>query len=250
MFAKRCAKRANSRALLCEDIKKLPGIGDYTAGAIASIAFGEAVPAIDGNVKRVASRLFGIRENINQPSVIRSIRDILTYSIPDGRASAFNQALMELGATVCIPRTPRCDTCPLSAHCDACAAGDAESLPVIDQKKPPGPFRSRYACSPMEIRMLVFKRKERLLHGLYVFGLAEGDYGAERSAVILGGARIENTLCRGFGRRAARVHPPRVGNDRRAFSNSRRNLANPFYAQTTRCWPIRNKSKRCPFPPP
>jgi len=155
------------------ELKKLPGIGAYTAGAIASIAFGEQVPAVDGNVKRVASRLLGIRENVNQPAVIRDIRNTLTDAIPGGQASAFNQALMELGATVCIPRTPRCETCPLARYCDAYEAGDADSLPVIDRKKPPREVSVAVCLITYRNAVLVFKRRERLLQGMYVFGLAE-----------------------------------------------------------------------------
>ena len=155
------------------ELKKLPGIGEYTAGAVASIAFGEAVPAIDGNVKRVLSRLTGIRENINQPAVNREMRDTLTQAIPKGKASQFNQALMELGATVCIPRTPRCDDCPLIYACDAYAAGDADMLPVIDRKKPPRELNVAVCLMTYKESILVFKRRERMLQGLYVFGLVE-----------------------------------------------------------------------------
>ncbi len=155
------------------ELKKLPGIGDYTAGAIASIAFGEPVPAIDGNVKRVASRLMGIRENVNQPAVIREIREKLIGAIPSGKESQFNQALMELGATVCIPRSPRCEGCPIAYFCDANLAGDADSLPVIDRKKPPVDVSVAVCLMTYENAVLVFRRRERLLQGLYVFGLVE-----------------------------------------------------------------------------
>ena len=155
------------------ELSKLPGIGDYTAGAIASIAFGEPVPAIDGNVKRVASRLMGIRENVNQPAVIRDIRNKLINAIPVGKASQFNQALMELGAMVCIPRSPRCEGCPIAYFCDANLAGDAESLPVIDRKKPPVEIAVAVCLMTYQNAVLVFKRRERMLQGLYVFGLIE-----------------------------------------------------------------------------
>lgn len=162
-----------------EALRRLPGVGEYTGGAIASIAFGEAVPAIDGNVKRVASRLLGIRENMNQPTVLRLIRQTLTDAIPAGKASQFNQALMELGATVCIPRAPRCDRCPLRDFCDAYAAGDADGLPVIDRKKPPETVEMAVCLITYKDQILLFKRRERLLHGLYVFGLAENVSAAE-----------------------------------------------------------------------
>ncbi len=156
-----------------EQLRKLPGIGDYTAGAVASIAFGVPVPAIDGNVKRVASRLFGIRENIDTPSVLRAIRETLLQAIPQGGASAFNQALMELGAAICIPRMPRCAACPLQTVCDAYAAGDAEALPIAEPKKPPAEIDVAVCLLTYQNRILLFRRRERLLHGLYVFGLLE-----------------------------------------------------------------------------
>ena len=156
-----------------DELLKLPGIGEYTAGAIASIAYGLPVPAIDGNVKRVFSRFKGIRENVNQPSVLRAMRRQLTDAIPKNKASVFNQALMELGATICIPRTPRCANCPLRNDCDACAAGDAEQLPVMDRKKPPQEVAVAVCLLTFKGSILVFQRKERLLQGLYVFGLIE-----------------------------------------------------------------------------
>jgi len=156
-----------------EELIKLPGIGDYTAGAIASIAFGEAVPAIDGNVKRVTSRILGLRENINQPSVMRDIRQTLMDAMPRGKASTFNQSLMELGAMICIPRSPRCNACPLTRFCDAYAAGDADSLPVMEPKKPPLEIAVAVCLMTYHDNILLFKRQERMLHGLYVFGLAE-----------------------------------------------------------------------------
>ena len=154
-------------------LRELPGIGDYTAGAIASIAFGIPVPAIDGNVKRVISRLLGIRENVNQPAVMRDIRDRLLKAIPADTASAFNQALMELGATVCIPRAPRCESCALADFCDAYLAGDAEILPIIDRKKPPVEVSVTVCLITYQNTVMVFRRRERLLQGLYVFGLVE-----------------------------------------------------------------------------
>lgn len=156
-----------------DELRKLPGIGDYTAGAVSSIAFSQPVPAIDGNVKRVTSRIFGLRENINQPSMLRFIRETLTEAIPQGKASPFNQALMELGAMVCIPRSPRCDTCPLTAFCDAYAAGDADSLPIMEPKKPPQEIAVAVCLFTWQNKILLFKRKEKLLHNLYVFGLIE-----------------------------------------------------------------------------
>ena len=97
----------------------LPGIGDYTAGAIASIAFGIAVPAVDGNVLRVISRILCCGDDIGLPQTKQSFRQLLLPVVPQHSAGDFNQALMELGATVCLPSSARCLLCPLAALCRA-----------------------------------------------------------------------------------------------------------------------------------
>ena len=119
------------------------------------------MPAIDGNVKRVMSRLLGIRQTVDQPVVLRTLRDTLTQAIPKDQASSFNQALMDLGAMVCIPRAPRCDLCPVARYCDAFAAGDAETLPIIEPKKPPVTVDVAVCLLTFENQILVFRRKER-----------------------------------------------------------------------------------------
>jgi A/G-specific adenine glycosylase len=109
---------------------EVPGVGAYTAGAIASISFGERVPAVDGNVRRVLCRAFGIREDVTRAAVQRRLRELAMGLLPDAGAGTFNEALIELGATVCKPRRPTCDICPLVGLCRAYAAGEQEVLPV------------------------------------------------------------------------------------------------------------------------
>jgi A/G-specific adenine glycosylase len=113
------------------DLRALPGIGAYTAGAVASIAFGEAVPAVDGNVRRVLARL--LDEPAPSPARLHAVAAAL---LPSDRPGDFNQALMELGATVCTPRTPRCARCPIAQHCRARAAGTQHDRPRTKQKAP------------------------------------------------------------------------------------------------------------------
>lgn len=113
----------------------LPGIGIYTAGAIASIAFGMAVPAVDGNVLRVFARLYNDSSDITLPATKRIFKDRVMALMPKDTPGPYNESLMELGALVCVPGTPRCANCPLSAFCKAHIAGTAERLP----KKPPKP---------------------------------------------------------------------------------------------------------------
>ena len=111
------------------DLRKLPGIGSYTASAIAAIAFGQKAAAVDTNVLRVASRLRGLR----QPS--RSeIESIVFRMIPDGRAGDFTQAMMDLGATICRPKSPLCGHCPLQADCAAHTSGKPEQFPGPKKK--------------------------------------------------------------------------------------------------------------------
>jgi len=120
-----------------KDLLKLPGIGDYTAGAIASIAFGRAVPAVDGNVLRVISRTADIREDISDAKVRRTFRALLEEAMPREEPGKFNQALMELGATVCAPNgAPDCGRCPLSGLCEANRLGIQTELPLKSKKAP------------------------------------------------------------------------------------------------------------------
>ncbi len=109
----------------------LPGIGAYSAGAIASIAFGERAPLVDGNVIRVLARRFGLRGDPNKLPLKRALWQLAGELVPAKRPGDFNQALMELGATVCTPRAPRCDECPLRAACIARRDGLVEQLPEL-----------------------------------------------------------------------------------------------------------------------
>jgi len=112
-----------------EELRALPGIGRYTAGAIASIAFGIPVPAVDGNVERVVSRLFAIDCGAKRALAPRRLWDLAERLARCDRPGDLNQALMEVGATICMPRAPRCSECPLRKFCAAHAAGDPTRFP-------------------------------------------------------------------------------------------------------------------------
>lgn len=113
-----------------EGLQALPGIGRYTAGAIASIAFGEHAPVLDGNVIRVFSRLGDLAEDVTQPAVIARLWALAEERLPTARAGDYNQALMDLGRLVCKPRAPQCEDCPVRAHCRAYTNGTQGERPV------------------------------------------------------------------------------------------------------------------------
>ena len=158
-----------------EGLLALPGVGRYTAGAVASIAFGRDVPAVDGNARRVLARVLAIRE----PLPPRAWETLAASLLPPGQAGAFNEALMELGATVCTPRAPRCETCPISDLCRACASGEQESLPVRrPRRRVPHYEVTAAALIRDDGRVLVAQRNANdMLGGLWEFpgGKREGD---------------------------------------------------------------------------
>ncbi len=115
-------------------LRSLPGVGEYTSNAIAAIAFGEAVPVVDGNVERVVSRLLALSEPVKQLKPV--IRDFVAANTPDRRPGDFAQAMMDLGATICTPRRPACALCPINDACIAFRDGpDPASLPIKAPKK-------------------------------------------------------------------------------------------------------------------
>lgn len=134
--AKQLIKEDKTELPSCyQELLKLPGIGTYTAGAIASIAYGEPVPAVDGNVLRVATRIIGSYDDIALPKTKTKYEQILLSIMPEKNAGDFNQALMELGATICIPNgLPRCNICPVSSYCRAYQKGLLATLPVKSKK--------------------------------------------------------------------------------------------------------------------
>ncbi len=156
-----------------ELLKKLPGIGDYTAAAIASISFDLPFPAMDGNLTRVFARLYGIHDNVAVPSVRRALYQSACSAMPAARCGDFNQALMDIGATVCTPGTPNCEICPLSPFCKAYDENDADELPVLPVKTPPKQVDLNVLLLLYQGKIFLKKREESLLNGMYVFFLTE-----------------------------------------------------------------------------
>lgn len=116
------------------DISKLKGVGPYTAGAILSIAYGKPEHAVDGNVMRVLSRVLHIKEDIALPKTRKVFEEAVDFLIDPENASSFNQGLMELGALICTPTSPKCLLCPVRDYCIAFEAGDAAQLPIKTKK--------------------------------------------------------------------------------------------------------------------
>ena len=171
-----------------DSLRALPGIGDYTAGAIASIAFGIPAPAVDGNVLRVVARITGSREDIGKQSVKTGVERLVAGVIPRERCGDFNQALIELGALVCIPGgAPRCGECPAASVCVARRDGLTEELPVKAKKKPRRAEERTVCLVECENRVAIRKRDEGgLLASLYEFPNLEGRLTAQEAAVALG----------------------------------------------------------------
>lgn len=153
-----------------EGLMNLPGIGRYTAGAIASIAFGRPEPILDGNVIRILSRLFRYDENPKSPEARERLWEWAARLVPKGRPGDFNQAMMELGATVCHRQNPSCLLCPIAAICQACQHGEQHLLPIRVKRK----ARPRHTIAVGIVykrgRILIDRRKpEGLLGGLWEF---------------------------------------------------------------------------------
>lgn len=183
-----------------QGLQQLPGIGPYTAAAVASICFDEPVPAMDGNLNRVISRLYNIEEDITTPTVKRRLYQLALGLMPQGRPGDMNQALMDLGATVCLPGTPDCARCPLQAYCLAFLQGEPERLPVLPRKKPPREVDMAVVMVTCGDRVLVFRRREALLRGLYVFLLLEGEQEARRPALHLKRLGFQRHVLQGTGK--------------------------------------------------
>ncbi len=142
-----------------EAVRSLKGVGPYTSGAILSIAYERSEPAVDGNVMRVLSRFFLLTEDIAKPGTRVTIERLARSLIPEGAAGDFNQALMELGATVCTPKSPQCLTCPVMERCGARLEGRVDELPIKAKAKPPRPEARAAALVADESGRLLIRRR-------------------------------------------------------------------------------------------
>jgi A/G-specific adenine glycosylase len=172
---------------------KLPGVGRYTAGAIASIAFGRDEPALDGNLKRVYARLFDVAEPIDSAQGEKRLWGIARENLPKGRAGEFNQALMDLGATICIPKIPRCEACPVTKVCRARANGTQTIRPVKKKKQSVPQHVHAAGVIVDKGKVLLARRPSKgLLGGMWEFpnGRVDGDPVAGVSKALRTGYRL------------------------------------------------------------
>lgn len=170
-----------------EEIHKLKGIGPYTAGAILSIAYNLPEPAVDGNVMRVLSRIFLIEEDITKGKTRKIFEELVRKIIAKEDPSSFNQALMELGALICTPKSPKCIGCPVYSHCGAVKEGRQEELPVKTKSKKGKSVEMAVGLVQKENqRWLICKRPpEGLLANLWEFPGVEASLDEEKMQVSL-----------------------------------------------------------------
>ena len=192
-----------------EELLKLPGIGSYTAGAVASIAYGRAVPAVDGNVLRVLARLQMDESDILSPKTKAKKEKELLRILPSDRPGDFNQALMELGAMVCLPKgKPRCTECPWQTFCAAHLAGREEEFPRKKAKKTRTIEEKTILVIKDEDKAAFCKRPNKgLLAGMYEFPVLEG-YRTEEEVL---------SFLKGMGLKVIRIQP--IGESRHIFSH-------------------------------
>ena|SRR5436190_3897751 len=188
----RCAKEISKRLggkfpSTFEALRELPGIGDYTAAAIASFAFNQPVAVVDGNVYRVLSRVFGLHEDIARPATKRLFAQLANRIISKDNPGEHNQAIMEFGALHCVPQNPKCDDCPFSAMCVARLRGLQQELPVKSRKPKVRKRYFHYVILRHGNRVLMKRRNGKdIWHGLYDFHLIESGGRQKTESVVRG----------------------------------------------------------------
>jgi A/G-specific adenine glycosylase len=170
-----------------DELRQLPGIGRYTLGAIASIAFGMDVSALDGNIKRVYARIFDVEEPVDSPGGEKILWELADANLPEGQAGDYNQALMDLGATICVPKNPRCLICPVMELCRARQNGTQDQRPVKTPKKEVPHYVNAAGVILERNRVLLAQRPSTgLLGGMWEFpnGRVNGDPAKELSKAL------------------------------------------------------------------
>ena len=195
-------------------LRKLPGIGRYSAGAIAAIAFGLDEAALDGNIRRVLARFFDVTVPARSPAGEKRLWELAAAHLPPGKASAYNQALMDLGATICTPRAPACERCPLAQGCQARLLGVQEERPVLPTKPAIPHYTVTAAVIQRQGQVLIAQRPpDGLLGGLWEFPGGKLQPGEDLPACL------QREICEELGA-AIQVHG-QIGVYRHAYTHFR-----------------------------
>lgn len=180
------------------DLRTLPGIGRYTVGAIASIAFKMDEPTLDGNIRRVFARLYDVSEFADSPAGEKILWKLAAQNLPKGKAGDYNQSLMDLGATICLPKNPRCLLCPLTKMCKARENGTQELRPVLKPKKQAPQYVHAAAVIVRRIgnsphALLAQRPADGLLGGMWEFPNARvsGEPAAELAKALRAASRLQ-----------------------------------------------------------
>ena len=178
-----------------DELRKLPGIGDYTAAAIASFSFGEVVPVVDGNVYRVLARIYGIDIPIKSTTSKKVFFELAEKLIPKDNPAIFNQSIMEFGALYCTPKKPRCTDCIFNSSCIANIENLQDFLPVKIKSKNPRKRYFYYFVMQKGNSLMMKKREQKdIWHGLYDFFLVEKEKPINPSKIIKGNSNLKNSI--------------------------------------------------------
>jgi A/G-specific adenine glycosylase len=189
-----------------DELRKLPGIGRYTLGAIASMAFGMDVSTLDGNIKRVYARIFDVQEPADTPAGEKILWRLADENLPKGHAGDYNQALMDLGATICLPKNPRCLICPVMKLCKARQNGTQNERPVMSPKKDVPHYVHAAGVIIQRGKVLLAQRPSQgLLGGMWEFpnGRVNGNPAEELANALKTGYKLRVKLKRGVQKREA-----------------------------------------------
>lgn len=233
-----------------EALQQLPGLGPYAAAAIASIAFGQPVPSVDGNFLRVFARFWGVHDSISSPKVRREVFDRLASIIVQCDPSAFNQGVMELGAMVCKPRQPKCSECPLARECVALSRDEVAKLPVKDKAPKVPHLEVGAAIVWHQNKILITQRPDgKMLAGLWEFPGGKQEPGETMRDTIIRELKEETCLV---------VDPfEELGVYRHAYSHftlrlhawhARVDEINGLCCETPHAWVLPAELERYPFP--
>jgi A/G-specific adenine glycosylase len=176
-----------------EAFRRLPGVGRYTTGAVLSICFDRPLAVLDGNVARVLSRFFALPGSIREPRAAARLWALADSLVPMRRPGDWNQAMMELGATICVPLAPRCGECPIRTRCRALALGRVAEFPAVAARRAPEAVRRAVALIGHRGRVLMERRTGALLAGLWEppgVSLAKGANAGPALAAALRGLGI------------------------------------------------------------